>query len=152
VDSCDVAHGGEPPPAEVKTLVVVFDSAVGKYLVRYGEDLGYRTVLVNSVDDMPDLDGGADVVVTDHHRPDLGEALKSALAGSPRWIGLMGNPRHPGPHVEALTALGVSDENIARVHRPIGLNIGSRTPAEIAIATLAGLVADRNGKPGGFAF
>jgi xanthine dehydrogenase accessory factor len=38
------------------------------------------------------------------------------------------------------------------VHRPVGLNIGSRAPAEIAIATLAGLIADRNGRHGGFAF
>jgi xanthine/CO dehydrogenase XdhC/CoxF family maturation factor len=38
------------------------------------------------------------------------------------------------------------------VHRPIGLNSGSRNPAEIAIATLAGLIADRNGRPGGFSF
>jgi xanthine dehydrogenase accessory factor len=38
------------------------------------------------------------------------------------------------------------------VHRPVGLNIGSRTPAEIAIATLAGLIADRNGRAGGFHF
>jgi xanthine/CO dehydrogenase XdhC/CoxF family maturation factor len=64
----------------------------------------------------------------------------------------MGNPRHPGPHVAALRELGVADGEIARVHRPVGLNIGSRTPPEIAIATLAGLIADRNGKPGGFEF
>lgn len=43
-------------------------------------------------------------------------------------------------------------EEIGRVHRPIGINIGSRTPAEIAISTIAGLIADRNGKPGGFSF
>jgi xanthine/CO dehydrogenase XdhC/CoxF family maturation factor len=64
----------------------------------------------------------------------------------------MGNPRHPGPHVQALTELGVPKEEIARVHRPVGLNIGSRTPPEIALATLAGLIADRNGRPGGFEF
>ena len=64
----------------------------------------------------------------------------------------MGNPRHPGPHVAALTELGVPAADIARVHRPVGLNIGSRTPPEIAIATLAGLLADRNDRPGGFAF
>ena len=34
----------------------------------------------------------------------------------------------------------------------IGLNIGSRTPAEIALSTIAGLIADRNGRPGGFEF
>jgi xanthine dehydrogenase accessory factor len=54
--------------------------------------------------------------------------------------------------VALLTELGVPPAQIARVHRPIGLNIGSRTPAEIALATLAGLIADRHGKPGGFAF
>ena len=52
----------------------------------------------------------------------------------------------------ALTELGVPAGDIARVHRPVGLNIGSRTPPEIALATLAGLVADRNGRPGGFQF
>jgi xanthine/CO dehydrogenase XdhC/CoxF family maturation factor len=62
----------------------------------------------------------------------------------------MGSPRHTAPHVAALRALGVSEEDVARVHRPIGLNIGSHTPPEIAIATLAGLIADRNGRPGGF--
>jgi xanthine dehydrogenase accessory factor len=63
----------------------------------------------------------------------------------------MGNPRHEGPHVQALAALGVPPQEVARVHRPIGLDIGSRTPAEIAISTLAGLLADRNGRSGGFA-
>ena len=73
-------------------------------------------------------------------------------AAPTRWIGIMGNPRHEGPHVEMLRALNVPEDQIARVQRPIGLNIGSRTPAEIAVATLAGLVADRNGRPGGFNF
>ncbi len=59
--------------------------------------------------------------------------------------------RHEGPHVAALTALGVPTQEIARVHRPIGLAIGSRTPPEIAISTLAGLLADRSGRSGGFA-
>jgi xanthine/CO dehydrogenase XdhC/CoxF family maturation factor len=78
--------------------------------------------------------------------------LREALAMPARWIGVIGSPRHPAPHVPALRGLGVAEADIARVHRPIGLNIGSRTPGEIALATLAGLIADRNGRPGGFAF
>jgi xanthine dehydrogenase accessory factor len=97
-------------------------------------------------------DGATDIVVTDHHRPELGAVLRDALASPARWVGILGNPRHPAPHIPALAALGVPDEQIARVHRPIGLNIGSRTPAEIALATMAGLIADRNGRPGGFEF
>jgi xanthine dehydrogenase accessory factor len=97
-------------------------------------------------------DEATDIVVTDHHRPELGAVLRDALASPARWVGILGNPRHPAPHIPALTALGVPGEQIARVHRPIGLNIGSRTPAEIALATMAGLIADRNGRPGGFEF
>ncbi|MFC7642201.1 XdhC family protein [Streptosporangium lutulentum] len=98
------------------------------------------------------MDGTADVVVTDHHRAEVGTVLRDVLARPVRWVGIMGNPRHEGPHVKALAELGVPPEKIAQVHRPVGLNIGSRTPPEIALATLAGLLADRNGRPGGFHF
>jgi xanthine dehydrogenase accessory factor len=152
-----------------RLLVAVYASPVSEVLLRWGAELGFRTVLVEpdpervpagtpdvvarsfaELDD--ELAGGrADVVVTDHHREALGELMRDALARPARWIGVMGNPRHEGPHVAALQALGVPDADIARVHRPIGLDIGSKVPAEIAVSTLAGLLADRNGRSGGFA-
>ena len=98
------------------------------------------------------VDGTADVVVTDHDRPELGHVLRDVLALPARWVGVMGSPREAPPHVPALRDLGVDQATIDRVHRPIGLNIGSRTPAEIAVAALAGLIADRTGSPGGFTF
>lgn len=166
--ACAVAHGAAGHSAGERTLVAVFASPVAGYLLRYGKDLGYRGILLEPdearaaaasvlgfgvVRETPeDLDDSADVVVTDHHRDELGTILRDALTTKARWIGIMGNPRHVGPHVQALTDLGVSPGDIARVHRPIGLNIGSRTPPEIALATLAGLLADRNGRSGGFEF
>ena len=151
-----------------RLLVGVFASPVAEVLLRWGAELGFRTVLVEpgtaeveviadrTVRGFADLDdelaaGTADVVVTDHHRDELGELLRDALARPARWVGVMGNPRHEGPHVAALAALGVPPEEIARVHRPIGLDIGSKRPTEIAVSTLAGLLADRNGRAGGFA-
>ena len=153
-----------------RRLIAVFESPVAEALLRLGIELGFRSVLVEPdptkllgppkphgdsfVSDLSAarIDDHTDVVVTDHHRPEIGALLKEALATDARWIGIMGNPHHEGPHIEALQALGVSDDDIARVHRPIGLNIGSKTPAEIAVATLAGLIADRNDRPGGFDF
>jgi xanthine dehydrogenase accessory factor len=180
--SCAVAHGEAPAAAAhsagvpvgpagsraERTLVAVFATPVAGFLLRYGADAGFRGLLVEpdearaagarmsgfevrkAVPD--DLDDSADVVVTDHHRDEIGQALRDALASKARWVGIMGNPHHPGPHIDALAALGVPLAEVARVHRPIGLNIGSRTPPEIAIATLAGLLADRNARPGGFDF
>lgn len=160
-----------PPPAAPqaaeRALVAVFVSPVAGFLLRYAADAGYRGLLVEPdparaagarmagftvADAMPDDINGADVVVTDHHREELGYLLRDALGAKARWVGIMGNPHHVGPHVAALEALGVTPGDIARVHRPIGLNIGSRTPPEIAISALAGLLADRNARPGGFSF
>ncbi len=136
--------------------------------MHFARHVGFRTVLVEpdaarvttdiaayadgvaSTVDPSFADQRADVVVCDHDRPELGDMLAAALAYPARWIGVMGSPRHTGPHIEALRRRGLDDESIARVHRPIGLNIGSHAPAEIAVSTLAGLIADRNDRPGGF--
>ena len=166
--ACEVAHGTAPAPADGRTLVAVFATPIAQYLLRYAADAGYRPVLVEPDSQLAkeadaagfDVRPGirsvaetyADVVVTDHHRDELGVMLRDALASQARWVGIMGSPRAEPPHIEALAILGVEPDEVARVHRPIGLNIGSKTPAEIAIATLAGLIADRNERPGGFHF
>ena len=165
-----VAHGQAPAPVDGRTLVAVFSSPVARSLLHFARETGFRTVLYEPAPDRvteadrrladvvvtdadPDLlRPDTDVVVTDHHRSELGPVLRDVLVGTPRWVGVMGNARHQGPHVDALTALGVPAADIDRVHRPIGLNIGSRTPPEIALSALAGLLADRNGRPGGFEF
>ncbi len=162
--TCGVAHGHTAAaPVADRVLVAVFASPVAAALLRLGVECGYAPVLVEPGErEVEGLPAGttrltavpdephADVVVCDHHRDELGEVLRDALTTSTRWIGLMGNPRHDGPHIAALAALGVPPGEVARVHRPIGLDIGSRAPAEIAVSTVAGLLADRNGRPGGF--
>lgn len=136
----------------------MFESRVAENLLHFAEHVGYATVQLEPTDGAVNdvgaagIDANTDVVVTDHHRSELGPVLRDVLATEARWIGVMGSPRHDPPHVPALRELGVADAEIERVHRPIGLNIGSRTPPEIALATLAGLLADRAGKPGGFDF
>jgi xanthine dehydrogenase accessory factor len=69
---------------------------------------------------------------------------------APRFVGLMGSRRHTGHHLDALRSRGLSDEQIARVQSPVGLDIGAQTPAEIALSILAGLVAIRRGAAGGW--
>jgi len=170
--ACLTAHTGQVTPGERGLLVAVFAGPVAHELLLGGARLGYRIALIEpdpaqartaadripglrtsgQVDGLDGLDARADVVMTDHHRDELGPLLRDLLGTDARWIGLMGNPRHEGQHVAALRSLGVSDAEIGRIHRPIGLNIGSRTPPEIAVSTLAGLIADRAGRPGGFHF
>jgi xanthine/CO dehydrogenase XdhC/CoxF family maturation factor len=168
-DACLVAHGAPDAAAVARSLVLIYAGEISRHLSAMAAACDYRVTVVEPDPTLraaaaawaptllaavpgAQLDGGTDVVATDHHRADLGVVLRDALAAGTRWVGVLGNPRGEGPHVQLLGELGVPKADIARVHRPVGLNIGSRTPAEIAVSTLAGLLADRAGKPGGFDF
>lgn len=158
--ACAMAHGEIPAPTGERRLVAVFASPVALQLVHLAAHVGYDCVVLDPAGDLAGvptvrsaasagIDPATDVVVTDHDRPELGDVLADVLAQPARWVGVMGSPRHTAPHVVALQARGLDAADIARVHRPIGLDIGSRSPAEIAIATVAGLLADRAGRSGG---
>lgn len=160
--TCAIAHGDIPAPTGDRRLVAVFASPVALELAHFAAHVGFAVVVLEpdperSCDGLSrvadaaaaQLDDRTDVVVTDHDRAELGDVLAAVLRGAPRWVGVMGSLRHTAPHVAALRERGVDERDIARVHRPIGLDIGSRSPAEIAVATVAGLLADRNGRSGG---
>ncbi len=154
-EACAAAHGEVSVPADPRRLVLVFDSPVAHECAPLAERLGWPVSLVDpdparaGEPSLVGLADGSDVVVCDHERAELGDVLAEALALPARWVGVMGSLRHTAPHVEALRARGVGEADIARVHRPIGLDVGSRTPPEIALSTVCGLLADRNGRPGG---
>ena len=158
--ACAMAHGDVEAPTGDRRLVAVFVSPVATQLVHLAAHIGFDCVVVDPERDLDgattvrtaaeaSIDDRTDVVVTDHDRPELGDVLAAVLDTPARWVGVMGSPRHTAPHVTALQERGLPADQIARVHRPIGLDIGSRSPAEIAVATVAGLLADRNGRSGG---
>jgi len=74
--------------------------------------------------------------------------LRVLLAQAPAYIGLLGNRRRGRALLEFLAAEGFDAATLDRVHVPVGLDIGARTAAEIALAALAEAVAVRNGRRG----
>jgi xanthine dehydrogenase accessory factor len=66
-----------------------------------------------------------------------------------RYIGLIGSKRKIVTIFDELHRQGVSREQLARVHAPIGLDLGAVTPAEIAVSIAAELIAMRRGRGGG---
>ncbi len=81
-------------------------------------------------------------------------ALAMCQTCSPRYIGSMGSRETRRQHFAELRKQGVSDEFLATVHGPIGLDIGARSPEEMAIAILAEIIAvryNRSGQPLSFA-
>jgi xanthine dehydrogenase accessory factor len=81
-------------------------------------------------------------VLTHDHKFDV-PLLKVALDTPAGYIGAMGARRTTESRNERLRAEGVSEEQLARIHAPIGLRIGSRTPEEVAVAVAAEIVATR---------
>jgi xanthine dehydrogenase accessory factor len=78
-------------------------------------------------------------VLTHDHKFDV-PALKVALRSPAGYIGAMGARRTNAERAERLRAEGVTDEELARIHAPIGLKIGSRSPEEVAVAIAAEIV------------
>jgi len=80
------------------------------------------------------------------HDPRLDDmALLSALKSKAFYVGALGSRRNNDQRRTRLLMLGLSEAEVARLHGPIGLAIGSRTPAEIALSLMAEVVAIRNG-------
>ena len=72
--------------------------------------------------------------------------LKHALATNAGYVGAMGSRRTTERRAERLREEGVTEEDLARVHAPIGLPIGSRSPEEVAVAIAAEIVSVFNAK------
>ncbi len=104
---------------------------------------------VRSLEQEP-LDEHTAVVFTDHDAPDVTEMLAIALRSSVRFIGVMGSRRHVAHYVQELRDLGFDDGQLTRVRSPLGLDIGGREPNAIALSIAAGVVADANGRDGGW--
>jgi xanthine dehydrogenase accessory factor len=68
------------------------------------------------------------------------EALKVALRSECRYIGALGSHRNHSKRTERLRAAGFTETEIARIKNPIGLEIGARSPAEIAVSIMAEVI------------
>lgn len=139
----------EPAPA----VFVFGDNPVGRGLAELAGFLGRRVVSLHeeaydAVTARPP--GPADaVVLSDHDAPYVDDVLRLALAGPAFFVGILGSRRHAPMVMRRLLADGVPAEQVARLHSPCGLDIGSRGPAEIALSIVAEIVAAERGRSGG---
>jgi xanthine dehydrogenase accessory factor len=104
---------------------------------------------VRSIDDL-ELTSDDEVVFTDHDAPGITDALTALLRSRVRFLGVMGSRRHVAHYVEELRGRGFTDEDLARIRSPLGLDLGGRRPEEIALSIAAGLVASSHGHDGGW--
>ncbi len=83
-------------------------------------------------------------VVTLTHDPKLDDpALEAALKSDVFYIGALGSKRTHAKRKERLAEAGITDEQFSRIHGPVGLNIGAKSPAEIAVSILGQIIEVR---------
>jgi xanthine dehydrogenase accessory factor len=157
-----------PPPR----LLIFGAVDLAEELSRAAKGLGWRTVVADararfatteripSADELlvawpeevlqrfePD-DRTAVVVLTHEDRWDV-PALAGALASDAFYIGALGSRRTQERRREQLLETGISEEQLARLNGPAGLDLGAGTPAETAVSIVAEILAVRAGREGG---
>ena len=89
------------------------------------------------------IDAGTCIVILTHD-PKLDDpALKFALQHRPAYLGVLGSKRTHEKRIKRLKEDGITEEQLATVHAPVGMDLGGRTPAEIALSIMAEIVALR---------
>ncbi len=149
-------------------LLLAGYSSVSHYCAEFGKALGFQVLLCEPRDEvlagvqLPDIElrrqlpsqviaeGGCHrdtAVVALTHDPRIDDlAMIEAVRSPAFYIGVMGSRLTSEKRFERLRRIGgLSEADIARIQAPIGLNLGSKTPAEIALAVLADIVRVRNG-------
>ena len=151
-------------------MLLIGAGQVSAYLSEMAQKLDYQVVVcdprrdfldqwtvegVQLIADMPDDavrkyagDGHAIIIALTHDPRFDDMALMEALKTEALFIGAIGSTRTSARRRERLVQLDLKQEEINRLHAPVGLPIGSKTPAEIAISILAQLTALRSDKEG----
>jgi xanthine dehydrogenase accessory factor len=148
-------------------LLIIGAGQLSKYLAQMAQALDYQVTVCDPRQEysdtwdvpgvelkrgMPDevviemnLDGHS-AVVTLTHDPKLDDmALLEALKSPAFYVGAIGSRKNNDARRRRLAEFDLSQAEIARLHGPVGLKIGSKTPPEIAVAILAEMTAIRNG-------
>jgi xanthine dehydrogenase accessory factor len=125
-------------------IAVLGDTPIALALAELGERLGYDVAVIAGGD--AELEDPAAVVVASHGR-DEERALTVALKSGVPYVGLVASRRRGEAVIEALREGGLSEDRLGRLHTPAGLEIGARSPEEVALAILAEVVATRERAP-----
>ena len=91
-----------------------------------------------------DLDQNTFAVILSHDPKIDDEALKIILLSEVKYVGALGSKKTHAKRVERLKTYGFSEDEIARIDAPIGIDIGSQTPKEIAISVMGALIKAKN--------
>jgi xanthine dehydrogenase accessory factor len=135
----------------VPTVLVVGSGVIGDALLAQARLLGWEGRRVTGLDEARAAVAtftDADVLVLLDHAGAFDAVLVEGLRGGLGFIGALGSRRTQAARRERLTAAGITQEELGRLHGPVGLDLGARTPEETAVSIVAEVLAVRGGRVG----
>jgi xanthine dehydrogenase accessory factor len=133
----------------VPSLLVVAAGAIAEALEAQAGVLGWGCRQVSGLEETTAAVAAftdADVLVLLDHDPGFDDALLAGLRHGHGFLGALGSRRTQAARRERLLAAGVAEADLARIHGPVGLDLGARTPAETAVSIVAEVIAARSGR------
>jgi xanthine dehydrogenase accessory factor len=130
------------PVLPAPRVLVVGDTPIAEAVLRIGAEIGFDAVSVVG-DGLAPRAGDLALVVAAHGRDEL-HTLRLGLECGMPYVGLVASRKRGDGVLAELRGDGVPDELLARIDVPAGLDIGARTPGEIALSILAQIVAVRH--------
>lgn len=122
-------------------IVIVGDSPIARALAGVAEQVGWQPLRPDDPEHVADETVGAAtaIVVASHGRGET-SVLTAALTADVAYVGLVASPKRAAAVIESLD---LCSSHTARIHAPAGLDIGARTPAEIALSIMSEIVSLR---------
>lgn len=132
------------PVLPAPRVLVVGDTPIATAVRALGAELGFDLVTVEGDGPEP-AHGDLALVIAAHGRDELHTLRRGLEAGIP-YVGLVASHKRGAVVVDGLRADGVPEEQLALIDVPAGIDIGARSPSEIALSILVQIVAARRGK------
>lgn len=157
------------------SLIIAGAGTVSLNIYKLARTLGYRITILDNRPDMltkerfpeahqlifgdiaenlklcsSSIKENTNIVIATHHHEFDEKSLRAVISSPAHYVGVLGNSRRVAGYFKNLESLNISNELMNRVHSPIGLDIGGKRTAEIALSVMAEIQAVKYQRPGGF--
>ena len=137
-------------PSEPPMLLLVGVEPFARELEQQAALLGWSALTTTGLEEslaaLGELGGADAIIVMEHQHKIANPVLVAALQSEVGYVGALGSRKMQAARLRLLQEAGATDDQVAALHCPTGLDLGARTPAESAVSIVAEIIATQTGR------